>query len=143
MAPPKNPDLPRGTLIAISSSKQLTVRLRIIPLPIIVTEFLVSNVRTVKQLYSEKKAKIHQNLERNAPGDDLGAHDEVNGVSAPNRHTFSREKFKEELMRAFNEVRDDREIWKDVVEKITEFGPRRAGANILIDATVECSFSKL
>jgi ribosome assembly protein 1 len=141
MAAPKNPDLPRGTVLAVSSSKQLSVRLRIMPLPIMVTEFLVRNVGTIKQLYSEKRAKI--SVEGNVPGDDFGTHDEVNSVLASNKHIFSREEFKEELRRAFNEVKQDREIWKDVVEKITEFGPRRAGASVLIDATPTCSCSKL
>ncbi|EAU33916.1 hypothetical protein ATEG_06155 [Aspergillus terreus NIH2624] len=80
MAPPKNPDLGRGGVQTVSSSKQLTMRLRVVPLPAAVTDFLT------KQIFDE-------------------------------------------------EVKEDRELWKNVVGRITAFGPRRIGPNILVDAT--------
>jgi ribosome assembly protein 1 len=50
-------------------------------------------------------------------------------------HTLSQVDFKTQLKAVFAEAKGQKEIWADVIEKITAFGPRRIGPNILVDAT--------
>jgi ribosome assembly protein 1 len=50
-------------------------------------------------------------------------------------HTLSLADFKKQLQEAFAEAKGQKEIWTDVIEKITAFGPRRIGPNILVDTT--------
>ena len=45
------------------------------------------------------------------------------------------DEFKQRLIDAFAEEKTEKDIWKDVVDKICSFGPRRIGANILVDET--------
>ncbi|KAK2767064.1 Cytoplasmic GTPase/eEF2-like protein (ribosomal biogenesis) [Arachnomyces sp. PD_36] len=137
MAPPKNPEYPRGTMLAVSSSKQLTVRVRVRPLPAAVTEFLTKHAGTVKRFYSEKRA-------RGGGKEDIEADDksdEVDGGKTHEKLTLSLAAFKKELTKLFMETKED--VWQGVVEKITDFGPRRAGPNILVDATADNSCEKI
>ncbi|KAJ6144950.1 Ribosome assembly protein 1 [Penicillium chermesinum] len=49
---------------------------------------------------------------------------------------LSLKEFREELGKVFSQnVKEDKELWKDVVDRITAFGPRRVGPNILVDGT--------
>jgi ribosome assembly protein 1 len=57
MEPPKNKDLPRGTIVATTASKTLSVRLSVRPLPANVTEFLIENGGSIRKFYAEKKAQ--------------------------------------------------------------------------------------
>ncbi|GES63857.1 ribosome assembly protein 1 [Aspergillus terreus] len=140
MAPPKNPDLGRGGVQTVSSSKQLTMRLRVMPLPAAVTDFLTKQVGTIKRLQSQKRSTA----ETKASSEDAnGAPDgtpHVETSDATNEalegSILSLQDFKKQLIKIFDEeVKEDRELWKNVVERITAFGPRRIGPNILVDAT--------
>lgn len=137
MAPPKNPDLPRGTVLAVSSSKQLTVRVRVRPLPASVTEFLAKHAGTIKRFYSEKRAGVSGKEE--AEVDDKS--EEIDDGNTHEKLTISLADFKKELVDKFNETKED--VWQGVIEKITDFGPRRAGPNILVDATAASSCEKM
>ncbi|KAH0563087.1 hypothetical protein GP486_002342 [Trichoglossum hirsutum] len=110
MAPPKEKDLPRGTVIGVTTSKQATLRLRVRPLPSKATEFLLGNATAIKNLYSERGEKA--------------------GVVLPSAE------FKVKLQETFDiEAKGDRDAWANVVGKIVAFGPRRSGPNILVDNT--------
>jgi ribosome assembly protein 1 len=137
MAAPKNPELPRGTMLAVSSSKQLTVRIRVRPLPSVVTEFLAKHPGTLKRLYSEKRAKGGGKQETEA--DDTN--DEVDDEKTHDKLTLSPKDFKKQLKDIFKETKED--VWQGIVEKITDFGPRKAGPNILVDATTVNSCEKM
>jgi len=142
MNPPKDPALGRGKVEGITSSKQITVCLRVRPLPAPVTEFLVKHTGAVKRLYSERKA---QEEERTTTIDGEGRADqpedageqeiEAEDTSAEAGQNLSTADFKNRLLEAFEEEKTEKEVWKDVVEKIVAFGPRRVGPNLLIDAT--------
>lgn len=151
MAPPKNPELGRGGVLAVSASKQMTVRLRIVPLPAAVTEFLSKQVGTIKRLQSEKRKAVEAKS---------GA-EEATGTSAQNGqpvesanvdaageahegNILSLKEFRDELARVFSEeAKEDQELWKNVADRITAFGPRRGGPNILVDATAVNTCEKL
>ena len=134
MNPPKDPTLPRGTVIGETASKHVSVRLRVRPLPSSVTDFLSKNAGAVRRLYSERRAEED---EQTIPNMIAGA--EHDGMQEAEQrevgHALDYAEFKTQLKAAFAEAKGQKEIWADVIEKITAFGPRRVGPNILVDAT--------
>ncbi|OJD15049.1 hypothetical protein AJ78_04672 [Emergomyces pasteurianus Ep9510] len=144
MAPPKNSGLPRGTVLSVSPSKQLTVQLRIRPLPASVTGFLTKHAATIKRFYAEKKRTgANETIEgSNVHGDVDDQGDVSNGETAATK-ILSLGEFNKELQSAFDESQDEKHIWKDIVNRIVEFGPRRIGPNILVDSTLTSSCDKL
>lgn len=135
MAPPKNRDLPRGTVVGLTTSKQVTVRLRVRPLPDAVTEFLLRNTGTIRRLYSERKEQEEGKRGTTADADDVGEHTAGDEIPAVGTGMLSLLDFREKLRSVFAETKGQQHIWADVVEKIAAFGPRRTGPNLLIDAT--------
>jgi ribosome assembly protein 1 len=137
MRPPVNKDLGRGGIVGVTRSKQVTVTLRVRPLPADVTEFLIKHSGSIKRLYAEK------NAEEEANGDNEAAVDE--GVRADTDITETKLLSTEELkkrLQALLENGKGRESFKNTVDKITSFGPRRTGPNLLIDATKDQFFAK-
>jgi len=135
MNPPKNKDLSRGTVIGVTTSKQITVRLRVRPLPVAVTVFLEKNAGPIRRLNSEKKAQGDGKAE--ATDTIEAANEEADDDEIPTADTgmLSLLDFREKLRTTFAEVKDEENTWQDVVEKICAFGPRRIGPNLLIDVT--------
>ncbi|KJY00102.1 translation elongation factor 2/ribosome biogenesis protein [Zymoseptoria brevis] len=145
MNPPQDPALGRGRVEGVTSSKQVTVRIRVMPLPAPVTEFLVKHSGAVKRLYSERKAQEEERITGSAGAEhdlddegNAGEHDiEAEDDAADAGQHLSTAEFKQRLSEAFAEDKADRELWKDAVDQIASFGPRRVGPNVLIDATKE------
>jgi ribosome assembly protein 1 len=134
MNPPKDPNLPRGTVIGETASKHVSVRLRVRPLPSTVTEFLGKNAGAIKKLYSENRGDEEgQHAQNGVPGA------EEDGIQEAEQREIGQSldfvEFRKQLKEAFAEAKGQKEIWNDVIEKITAFGPRRIGPNILVDAT--------
>ena len=143
MSPPKNKDLPRGTVIGVTPSKHITVRLRVRPLPASVTEFLEKNGRAIRQLYSERKAEDESKrglIDNDGVADE---HGEADDMRSNDVGLLSILDFREKLRSAFAEAKGQENIWANVVEKIAAFGPRRTGPNLLIDVTQEGTCQKL
>ncbi|KAJ5874173.1 Translation elongation/initiation factor/Ribosomal beta-barrel [Penicillium soppii] len=132
MAAPKNPDLGRGAVLSVSASKQMTLRLRVVPMPTAVTDFLTKSVGTIKQLQLEKRSESEGKTDAEKEAEAV-----VDGTGeAAEGQILSKQEFREGLNKVFNdEVKEDKELWKSVVDRITAFGPRRVGPNILVDAT--------
>jgi ribosome assembly protein 1 len=99
------------------------------PIPENVTDFLVKNGDAVKRVYDRGAKKDDESEEIVAEAD----------VAAGN--TLSVEDFKKQLKEKL-EGGKGRDIWKDSIDKIVAFGPRRTGPNLLIDATADGIFSK-
>ena len=133
MALPNDKNLPRGTVIGTTTSKQITVRLRVMPIPRAVTEFLEKNARAVRRLYSERKSEEYRNDKSNEAETVSTNYDDYSPVT--NTGLLTLLEFKDCLRKAFDNEKSQTDIWAGVVEKITAFGPRRTGANLLIDAT--------
>lgn len=137
MNPPKNPDLGRGIVVSATASKQVSVRLRVRPLPPSVTEFLSKNAGAIKRLNFERKAEETQHSDEQVAAEVAGA--EQDGMQEAEQReigqTLSPTEFKKQLKEAFAEAKGQKEIWADVIEKITAFGPRNRGPNILVDMT--------
>lgn len=132
MEPPKNKELPRGTVVAVTASKQINVRLRVRPLPAPVTELLGKHVGSIKKLYSERQAQEEGGIE--IPEEDGIVQDVIND-DAPERDTLSMLEFRQQLQAAFDEDPNEADVWKDTIQEICSFGPRRVGPNIFVDAT--------
>jgi ribosome assembly protein 1 len=140
MSPPKDPNFPRGTVAAITPSKQITVKIHVRPLPAAVTEFLIRISSSVKAIYSTK---------REAEWEEVAA--DMGGISnqADNSHRAKMKfleinEIRQGLQIAFNTAPPkERDVWAGVLDKIVAFGPRRIGPNILLDATDDCRFRKL
>jgi ribosome assembly protein 1 len=150
MNPPKNAELGRGRVEATTSSGALTVRLWVKPLPALVTEFLVRHTGAVKRLYSERMAQERERTRGPSPSQTESGRDaahssdgehvseqemEAGDDGAEGGQALSLAEFKKGLVEAFAEEKGDKEVWKDVVEKIAAFGPRQVGPNLLIDET--------
>jgi ribosome assembly protein 1 len=142
MRPPANKDLGRGTVIGITTSKQVTVKLCVRPLPKKVTEFLVKNSSAVKRLYADLKAEEQgKNVDVDAEvksDEALGQDDVEVGSASVETSVLTLEEFKKQLQQAFESVKSERDIWAGAVEKITAFAPRRTGPNLLIDQAGIC-----
>lgn len=142
MAPPKEKSLPRGTMIGVTASRQITIRLRVRPLPFAVTEFLEKNVGAVRRLYSERRAEEESKRGVLDDPEALSRDDADHGPTADGS-LFSLPEFKEKLRAVFAKEKGQSEVWADVVEKIAAFGPRRTGPNLLIDITEHGTCQKL
>lgn len=142
MAPPRDKTLPRGTVLGVTASKQVTVRLRIRPLPSAVTEYLEKNVGAIRRLYSERTA---EEIKRGESEDvqSIPGHDEADHSLTANGGHLSLTEFRESLQAIFTKEKGQPDIWADVVEKIAAFGPRRTGPNLLIDVTQSGTCQKL
>lgn len=130
MRPPANKDLGRGAVVATTSSKQVTISIRVLPLPVEVTEFLIKNSDAIKRMYSERKVE---------GGDEDGdAAEETIAADADLSlgNKLSIEDFRKQLQQKL-EGGKGRETWKNRTDQIVSFGPRRTGPNLLIDATAD------
>lgn len=144
MTPPKNPELPRGTVQEASASKQLTMQLRVVPLPAAATDFLTKNEGTINRLNRSKRGKHPEVDEQDKYGDADAAEATNEGAGdTSSRNLLSIEDFKKQLTDIFNGAKEEKEVWKDVLERTVEFGPRKTGPNILVDATPAGDYEKL
>ncbi|SPQ22601.1 abd41da0-ce01-44d4-b19c-ee54226178c8 [Thermothielavioides terrestris] len=148
MRPPANKELGRGVVVGVTSSKQVTITLRVRPMPREVTDFLVKNSAGVKRLYSDLKAaeegeggspSPQPTAEKGTSQDDSAEADDE--VSAAHK-ALSPEELGKQLQSRFDTEKDRLDSWKGIVDRIVSFGPRRTGPNLLIDATKEQFFPK-
>ncbi|RMZ89397.1 hypothetical protein DV736_g3391, partial [Chaetothyriales sp. CBS 134916] len=129
-----NDNKPKGTVITVPASKTVSVKLRVTPLPKLLTDFLIENGASVRKLYAEKQAEGS----RRSRGQE--------------KSVLSMSEFRKQLQAVAAaagavadecEERDDntkegegeKMSWKEAVQHICAFGPRRAGPNIFVDAT--------
>lgn len=136
MPAPKNPELPRGTVIATTLSKQLTIRIRVRPLPSPVADFLSRNTATIKKLHSSKGRKEHEPTAAEAAEGIIG---NVHAGGSQETNILSGESFKRELQHVLESVEEDNNVWREAMNQTIEFGPKRMGPNILLDATADGS----
>lgn len=125
MRPPIDKDLGRGTVVATTSSKQVALTIRVRPLPSHVTDFLLKNSQSIKRLYTDRTTAEDSDGNQ---GDLEAETDLAQGVA------LSAEDLKAQLKKLL-ETGKGREVWKNQVDDIASFGPRRIGPNLLIDAT--------
>lgn len=157
MNPPRDNQLGRGRIDAITASKQMTVRLSVRPLPELLVEFLSKHANTIRRFQHEKKAA--ENLQKLQGSDVDNNTDEQLSTSndddeqvemevtdpdplVDNTDKVTLDVFREEMSSVVAEIKEDRDVWKDLGSKITAFGPKRTGPNLLIDATKQNLFER-
>lgn len=141
MKPPANKELGRGTVIAVTTSKQVTFKLTVRPLPAEVTDFLGKNASAIKRLYSDRQAEEQSKKQKD--GSETPESEDVDEELIDTSKVLSLTEFKQELQKVFESVKGQREIWANAVEQITAFGPKRTGQNLLIDATKDTICTRL
>ncbi|KAH9903654.1 P-loop containing nucleoside triphosphate hydrolase protein [Xylariomycetidae sp. FL2044] len=138
MRPPANKDRGRGAVTGVTSSKQVSIAIRVRPLPMNVTDFLLKNAGSIKRIYSERTAQDDASEDGTR---DEGQKVEVDEAVVEGK-TLSPEELKKQLQTAL-ESGKGREGWKGIIDKIAAFGPRRTGPNLLVDATKDGLFLKV
>ena len=134
MEPPKNKELPRGTILATTASKTVSVRLSVRPLPVKITDFLIENGASIRKLYAERKAQEESGVkETGHMSEEEKSH--VDEQIGNERGALSVVDFRAKLQAAFDEIKEEREVWQKTVSMVSAFGPRRVGPNLFIDAT--------
>lgn len=126
MRPPANKDLGRGAVVGVTSSRQVTMALRVRPLPANVTDFLIKNGDSIRCLYTERRLTDS--------GDGNGEENIAPDTTVTASNALSAEEFGQQLQQQL-EAGKGREMWKSHVSQIAAFGPRGTGPNLLIDAT--------
>lgn len=136
MRPPANKELGRGAVISVTSSKQVTMAIRIRPLPVDVTEFLIKSGDSIRRLYTERRS-----VEDGEAGEEsIGLDTAASAASAGSLLSA------DDLMRQLQqrlETGKGREVWKGQTKHVAAFGPRRTGPNLLIDATKDGILPKM
>ncbi|CAG8453155.1 2691_t:CDS:10 [Ambispora leptoticha] len=123
----KDPNIPHGLITLQTTNKYCTLKVRTVPLPSNVTSFLNENAITVKAMLEERQWRNKSDLL-------AGEEDEeaLKEVAIKKERVLPPEEFFE-LLEAEFEKASDKDIWKDVVENIWAFGPKRVGPNLLIN----------
>ncbi|KKY39454.1 putative elongation factor 2 [Diaporthe ampelina] len=138
MRPPANKELGRGAVVGVTSSKQITLTLRVRPLPSQVTDFLNKNASAIKNLHSKKwgtkgsePAGTEASYEVDSDQQSIDDDADIIGTKF-----LSPEDLKNQLKTVL-ESGKGREPFKNIIDSIAAFGPGRTGPNLLIDATKE------
>lgn len=143
MAPLKDKGLPRGNVVSTTTSKQITIRLQVQPLPAAVVDFLEKNVAIVRQIYSKQKAEAEGRVSYDEPVDGETEQDDAAEPDTNTGGLLSLVEFKESLKAAFAEDNATSSMWLSAIETVAAFGPRRVGPNILFDNTKTGTCQKL
>ncbi|KAG5981077.1 hypothetical protein E4U55_003327 [Claviceps digitariae] len=146
MRPPVNKELGRGAVVGTTSSKQVTMSLRIRPLSSDVTNFLLKNADAIKHLDTETRradlADEQAQRQQQQQGDD-----EADTVALDTAITATKTLSADELQKKLQELLDTtkggRDVFKTRTDQIAAFGPRRTGPNMLIDATKDNILTKI
>lgn len=127
MAPVKNSGKPRGTVVGSLQAGLLTFVIRAVPLPSALTTFLLANSLTIKRLH-----RVGSGVRGELIDDDLEDHSGGDGVGVGSEAAVKVEDFWATLDGI---CREEGKEWKDAAQEVWAFGPRRVGANMLIDKT--------
>ncbi|CAK7216629.1 Cytoplasmic GTPase/eEF2-like protein (ribosomal bioproteinsis) [Sporothrix bragantina] len=165
MRPPVNKELGRGVVQSLTSSKQVSITIRVRPLPTEVTDFLIKNPGSIRKIHSDAKKSNDTSSDEededdksddgsdnddedataataqsgSAAADNAAESDELSGVST----VLSPDEFKKKLQAQFESSKAARDAWKGVTDKIVAFAPRRVGPNVLVDGTESQCLQKL
>ncbi|KAJ9477492.1 Ribosome assembly protein 1 [Pseudozyma hubeiensis] len=128
MPPPKIEGAARGTAEGSVANGVVSYRVRAVPLPKPVVEFLLANAQTLRRLQNKSASGVAE--------EDVDA-GSVDAAGSQASKTVRADKFWTALESVLEKCGQDRtgEDWREVVEKIVSFGPRRVGANVLVDRT--------
>lgn len=143
MAPPKNPSLPRGTVLGASAQSVVKFKIRAVPLPRAILDFIQDNLLVLRKILRERKLKeeaASSSMRNGSSSQPLeGDEDDlVEGVSLHGdvfkKPTVKPEEFWTGLEAACKRAGVE---WQCLADKIWAFGPQTAGGCVLVDARKE------
>ncbi|PKC16858.1 P-loop containing nucleoside triphosphate hydrolase protein [Rhizophagus irregularis] len=117
----------RGLVTLSTTNKYCTIKVRAVPLPQNVTTFLGKNAITIKSILDERQQR--NKIETQSIEDE---EDTFKDVTIKGNRILEADEFLDQLEAEFNKA-SDKEIWKDIVDNIWAFGPKRVGPNLLIN----------
>ncbi|RMD41976.1 hypothetical protein DV735_g3167, partial [Chaetothyriales sp. CBS 134920] len=149
---------PKGTVVAVTASKTVSIKLRVTPLPKPLTDFLIENGASVRKLYAEKQAEGRKRDENDSTSeepkptspaeesendnDNADLRTEDTAAGQEEKTVLSKAEFAKQLQAVAAAVdaeaatpEENKMSWKEAVHHICAFGPRRVGPNIFVDAT--------
>lgn len=134
MAPIKTPNSLRGTIIGSVQSGLVTFNIRAIPLPEIITKFLIKNELNLKKLQRELTRRSNSSsLASGEEEEELLEDSQLNSNDSNDETPAVKfEDFWIKLEELLNSCGKD---WVGVMDQIWAFGPKRIGPNLLIDRT--------
>ncbi|CAD6890782.1 unnamed protein product [Tilletia controversa] len=138
MPPPKTEGAPRGTVISTVAGGLIQYTVRAVPLPEEVTRFLLANATTIRRLLQDRERRhvggsmtgdaTPAGASLDATDNDDIVHQQGLGDDGPRATT--KDKFWSDFEALLKKAGPE---WSGVVDQIWAFGPKRVGANILID----------
>ncbi|RIA97611.1 P-loop containing nucleoside triphosphate hydrolase protein [Glomus cerebriforme] len=117
----------RGLVTLSTSNKYCTIKVRAVPLPPNVAAFLNKNAITIKCILDEPQQR--NKIETQSIEDE---EDTLKDVAFKRERILEADEFFDQLEAEFNKAAD-KETWKDVIDNIWSFGPKRVGPNLLIN----------
>ncbi|KAK0543881.1 Cytoplasmic GTPase/eEF2-like protein (ribosomal biogenesis) [Tilletia horrida] len=145
MPPPKNETgAPRGTITSSVAGGLIRYAVRAAPLPADVTRFLLANATTIRRLLQDRERRHPGGSATGDATPAVGASNETQGldgesgedlvqsqsVDADGPRATTKDKFWNELEALFAKAGPE---WAGAADQIWSFGPKRVGANILVD----------
>lgn len=118
---PKNAELGRG--VAEFELGNVHVKLRVVPLPQSVVDFLVENQGTVKKIVNDVNKRRSE----------AEAEETEEAMTA----LINEDLFKTRLKELLDADEKRKTLWSGLVDRISAFGPKRLGPNILFDSDKE------
>lgn len=134
MAPPKTKDAPRGTVHGSLYNGVVTYTIRAVPLPQPITDFLLSHASSIAGLLAQHTGGMAE--DDGEDGTDGSRTDE--GVAEAKRLTP--EEFWSRLAELCRTAGGD---WVGAADRIWSFGPKRVGANLLLDPVGKTSLRRV
>lgn len=135
MAPPKIKDAPRGTIHGSLFDGLVSFTVRAVPLPPAITDFLLTHPATISSLLSQRT---------DAQDDSDEAREErQTAEGAAETRVLSATEFWKELEGICKKVGGE---WVGAADRVWCFGPKRMGANLLLDpvgkSSLRCAHSQ-
>ncbi|WVO16366.1 hypothetical protein L204_104041 [Cryptococcus depauperatus] len=125
MAAPKTRGASRGTIHGNVMNGLVSFTIRAVPLPQLVTDFLLAHQNTVSRMLSHSDTNVWEDMQQR---EDDGIERENEGQNE--ERALTPEQFWTQLEMLFKKAGPD---WADAANRIWSFGPKRVGANVLLD----------
>ncbi|ORY32585.1 translation elongation factor 2 [Naematelia encephala] len=123
MAPPKTPDAPRGTIHGTVFDGLVNFTLRALPLPPAIISFLLAHTSSIARMVSQRD-------ENEATEQDAQEERNASEGTPETGRLMGAKQFWEELEKLFKQAGGE---WVGAADRIWGFGPKRMGANLLLD----------
>ncbi|RIB02088.1 P-loop containing nucleoside triphosphate hydrolase protein [Gigaspora rosea] len=124
---PNKDNIQRGVVTLSTPNKYCTIKVRTVPLPSNVTTFLNQHALTIKSIMDERQQRNKIDLHATEEYEDA-----IKDITIKGECILNVDEFFNLLQLEFDKAGGN-EIWKNVVENIWAFGPKRVGPNLLIN----------